>query len=166
MKKDLGIIFGLAIFVVLLLVLGKGFTSTSFISSQNQQDVKKDETPVSVKGLSVTAKIAASSEDRKKGLSKMDTLPFDRGMLFVFDKSDVYGIWMKDMRFAIDIVWIAEDKSIVDLAQNVPPEPGKKDSELTVYKPKSPSRYILEINAGLAKINNLQVGDKVDFALQ
>jgi len=28
---------------------------------------------------------------------------------FVFEKSDIYPFWMKDMKFAIDIIWIMED---------------------------------------------------------
>ena len=165
MKKDLGIIFGLAILILVLLVFGKGFTSTSFLPSGTNQATQKSDILISIKNLSITAKVSASADDKKKGLSKVESLPLDRGMLFVFDKSGIYGFWMKDMKFAIDIIFIGEDKSIVDITENVPTETGKSDRDLTIYKPKSPVRYVLEINAGLSRLNNLQIGDKVDFAL-
>ena len=44
-----------------------------------------------------------------KGLSGRDNLADDEGMFFVFEKSDIYPFWMKDMKFAIDIIWIMED---------------------------------------------------------
>ena len=57
------------------------------------------------------------------------------------------------------------NKKIVDIATDVVPEPGKKDAELKRYQPQSQSKYVLEINAGLANLNNLKVGDTVNFEL-
>ena len=54
---------------------------------------------------------------------------------------------------------------ITDIVTEVPPERGKKDSELTIYKPSHDSKYILEINAGLVKLNNIQVRDQAKFEL-
>lgn len=168
MKKDLAIIGGLFLVVVVLLVFGQGFSSASFvglkpagqISSQN-----KSLTTVAIGSLNVNVKVVISASERKKGLSGHDSLPINSGMLFVFDKSAKWGIWMKDMKFPIDIIWIGQDKRIVDIAANALPEPGKKDAELTVYRPQNDSKYILEINAGLANLNNLKVGDTVGFEL-
>ena len=87
-------------------------------------------------------------------------------MLFVFENKGPYGFWMKDMKFAIDIIWIDENKNILDIVANTAPQPGKKDKELTVYKPRDDALYVLEFNAGLANLNNLQIGDKVSFELK
>ena len=86
-------------------------------------------------------------------------------MIFVFDKSASYIFWMKNVEFAIDIIWINDAKKIVDIAQNVPPEPDKGEKKLTRYKPKSDAKYVLEINAGLSSLHNLQIGDQVSFEL-
>ena len=86
-------------------------------------------------------------------------------MLFVFENKGTYGFWMKDMEFAIDIIWIDENKNIVDIVENAAPQPGKKEKELTVYKPRNDALYVLEVNAGLSNLNNLQIGDKVAFEL-
>lgn len=163
MKKDLGIIIGLALVVVFLLVFGRGFTSTSFLSTGQQS--QKNEVLVTIKNLQLNAKIVDTVEERKNGLSKIESLPLDQGMLFVFDKTDTYGIWVKDMKFAIDILWVGEDKTIVDIAENVAPEPDKLDKDLTIYRPKAASRYVLETNAGIVRSNDIQIGDKLDFSL-
>lgn len=169
MKKDLAIILGLFLLIVALLVFGQGFTSTSFIkgNSGNQNVVgSKDQTTVSLKDLSIEAKVVDSASERKKGLSGKDTLPITEGMLFVFEKSDNYGIWMKNMKFPIDIIWISQDKKIVDIALSAAVEPGDKDKDLKIYRPSADSLYVLEINANLASFYNLQIGDEVFFELK
>ena len=70
------------------------------------------------------------------------------------------------MKFPIDIIWISEDKKIVDIAQSAAVEPGKKDKDLKIYRPEADSLYVLEINANLANLHNLQVGDDVFFELR
>lgn len=167
MKKDLAIIAGLFLLVIALLVFGQGYSSMSFLQ-QNQQGTPsagalKGTVNVTVKTLNIDAEVAATSNQRKKGLSKREEMPFNQGMLFVFENPGQFGIWMKDMKFALDIIWLDTDKKIVDLVANVPPETGKKDKDLTIYKPSTDAKYILEINAGLVQLHDLQIGDQVTF---
>lgn len=169
MKKDLAIIIGLFLLVVGLLVFGGQYSSVSFFSGigggRGAQTQKKTTTVVNARTLTVNADIAASAGERKKGLSGRESLEINRGMLFVFDESGNYPIWMKGMKFPIDIIWIDETKKIVYIAPSALTEPGKKDNELVIYKPGTNAKYVLEINAGLASANNLQVGDSVNFEL-
>lgn len=168
MKKDLAIIFGLFFLIVALLVFGQGYTSVSFLQGQGENGAvqkQKGKVTVGAGTLNIEATVARTVNERKKGLSKRDSLPLSEGMLFVFESKGAYGIWMKDMKFAIDIIWIDENKRIVDLATNVSPQPGKNDRELTVYKPRGEALYVLEINAGLATLSGLQVGDRISFEL-
>ncbi|MEK7581448.1 MAG: DUF192 domain-containing protein [Patescibacteria group bacterium] len=169
MKKDLAIIGGLFVVIIVLVIFGQGFTSGGFLSSSGtsgsatKSAVLSGQIPVAVKSLNASATVATTPDQRKKGLANLDSLPLNSAMLFVFDHKDSYAIWMKDMRFAIDIIWIDENKKIVDIAQNVAPEPKKKDRELTVYRPKADAKYVLEVNAGLASLNGLVLGDPVQF---
>lgn len=167
MKKDLGIIFGLFLLIAVILVFGRQFSSIGYISgSPAPIDGKKKMVSLTVGGLAIDAEIARKPSERKKGLSKRDSLPLNQGMLFVFDKKGKWGIWMKDMKLAIDIVWIDENKKIVDIAASIAPEPKRDDDELTIYRPRSEALYVLEINAGLSALHNLQIGDNVNFDLQ
>lgn len=168
MKKDLGVIFGLFLVVLLLILFGGSYSSTVFLDqnkdASNQASIKQTVNIISG-SLNVQAEIPTSANSRKKGLSDRDSLPIDQGMLFVFDSSANHTFWMKDMKFAIDIIWIDEDKKIVHIAENISPEPDKQDAELTRYSSPTPSKFVLELNAGLTKLNNLKVGDLVDFTL-
>lgn len=171
-KKDLAIIGGLFLVVVVLLVFGQGLSTASFVGLKpagQMSSQSKGRVSLSAGSLSVKAQVSDTASARKKGLSGHDTLPINEGMLFVFDKSAKWGIWMKNMKFPIDIIWIDDspvgEKRVVDIAQDAMPEPGQRDAELTVYRPQTDSKYILEINAGLANLNNLKVGDAVSFEL-
>lgn len=168
-KKDLATIIGLFILVVGLMVFSSNYFSSNLFgfpqgATPSATSLKKT-TPLTVKTLSIVATISRTLEERRAGLGGRESLEINRGMLFVFDTSDNWAIWMKGMKFPIDIIWIGEDKKIVSIAQNVVMQPGKKDSELATYKPSGPARYVLEINAGLANANGLTVGDMVNFSL-
>lgn len=169
MKKDLALIGGLFLIIVALLVFGQGFTSSGLLNKKpspkgaTQEASLGEQVNIKIKDLSLKAAVAATSQEHKKGLSGRDGLPLDWSLLFVFGEVKPHVIWMKGMRFAIDIIWIDENKKVVDIAESVPPEPSKKDKDLTRYTPRSDSKYILEMNAGLASLHNIQIGDSVEF---
>lgn len=172
-KKDIALIGGLFLILIGLLVFGRGFTSLNFapagtksarLSTSSASRLTSGKiVDVKVNTLEVKATLASTQKDRQKGLSGRDSLPFEEGMLFVFDSDGNYKIWMKDMEFAIDVIWVDKDKKVVSVASEISPEPGKDDDELTVYEPAGESRYILEMNAGLAEAHDIQPGDAVVF---
>ncbi len=175
MKKDLGIIGGLFLLIILLATVGRAFSSFGFLNNQGSSSslldlniFEKKEMkviPLTVRDLAIDTQVAATPDERKKGLSGRESLPINSGMLFVFDSAANWGIWMKDMQFPIDIIWINADRKIVYIVQNATPQPGKKDSELAIYRSNSTALYVLEVNAGISNLHNLQVGDTANFNL-
>jgi len=87
--------------------------------------------------------IADTEAARVRGLSGRDKLVDGTGLLFVFDHADLYGFWMLDMKFPIDIIWFDEDWHIVDITSNVSP-----DSYPKVFAPRAKAQYVLEVPAG------------------
>lgn len=106
---------------------------------------------VEVDGQKIVVDIADSDEERIKGLSGRE----EQSMLFIFPNEDFHGIWMKDMLFPIDIIWIDKDLKIVHIEKNVSP-----DTYPEIFIPENKALYILETPAG--KIN-IQMGDVVDL---
>ncbi len=53
--------------------------------------------------------IADTKELRTRGLSWSEKLPYNEGMLFVFDGSGTYSMWMIGMLFNLDIIWLDEN---------------------------------------------------------
>ena len=110
--------------------------------------------------LRVLAEVPDTEEAFYRGLGGRESLPEDRGMLFVFDQEREYGFWMKDVPFPIDIIWISRDMRVAGIA-TAQPEGAVPDDQLTIYRPDSPALYVVEVAAGLAERHGLRLGDPV-----
>ncbi len=100
---------------------------------------------------------AVTNEEHTKGLSGRDNLASQTGMLFVFSQPKEVCIWMKDMRFNLDIVWLNESKTITKIGKNVSPDtyPSTFCSDNT--------KYVIELNSGDADKLQLKFGDSLGF---
>lgn len=114
--------------------------------------------PYRVGTSTLNVEITQTARDRERGLSGRDTIGRADGVLFVFPERDRHGIWMKDMRFDIDIMWVAEGK-IVDIAPRVPY--AQTTQELPVYYPRLEADWVIEIPAGTAEREGWKIGDLV-----
>ena len=122
-------------------------------------------TQVTVGERAIGVEVAATPATRQHGLSDRASLPSDAGMLFDLGQTQVATFWMKDMHFPLDMVWIDENHTVAGVAENVQPQPGAADSQLTLYHSTSPVRYVLELNAGAAARLGFTTGAQVSFEL-
>ncbi len=113
-------------------------------------------------GKVLQAEVMVNDEDRAMGLMFRPSLPLDRGMIFVFETADFHGIWMKNCRFPIDILWLDEGKKVVHVWESVPP---CKADPCPVYNPMRKASYVVELNAGQARREKAVVGAQVGFEL-
>jgi uncharacterized membrane protein (UPF0127 family) len=113
-------------------------------------------------GTVLQVEVMVKDEDRAMGLMFRPSLARDRGMLFVFETEDFHGIWMKNCRFPIDILWLDPERRIVHLAESVPP---CKADPCPVYNPLRRAAYVVELNAGQARREQAVVGAQVAFTL-
>ena len=88
-------------------------------------------------------------------------MPENEGMLFVFESVAIWNFWMKDTLIPLDMIWIAQDGTVVDIIADVKTELGKPDADLTILHPKAEAKYTIELNAGSAKRIGLTVGMKI-----
>ena len=113
---------------------------------------------VKIAGKILKVDLALTSEEQERGLSGRNELKEDEGMLFVFDYINKHPFWMKDMNFAIDIIWIGENLQVVYIKKNAQPE-----SYPETFIPPQDAEYVLEVLASFSEKNNLRVGDEVEF---
>jgi len=66
---------------------------------------------------------------------------------------------MKEMHFPIDIIWINEEKRVIGLDRDVPPE-----SFPEVFYPPSPVKYVLELNSGSVEKYGIDIGDVLSWS--
>ena len=118
---------------------------------------------VSVGGAAFDVEIAFTPDDRMCGLSGRDGLAAGAGMLFVFENGRASSFWMRDMRFALDFVWIGDGCEVIEIHADVPAPPAGTDVGLLPTYSSAAARYNLEINAGEAAKRGVEVGDAVKF---
>jgi uncharacterized membrane protein (UPF0127 family) len=111
-------------------------------------------------GVMLTVEIAATSADQEKGLSDRNSMAPDHGMLFVFDSEGMWGFWMKEMRFSLDIIWFNSQKRAVFIEQELPPCAPQNCPILT---PPVKAMFVLEVNAGFVKAHNIAIGDSFSY---
>lgn len=114
--------------------------------------------PLEIGERHLAVAFAVTPGEQAQGLSGTDSLPDGKGMLFIFPTDASLPFWMKDMRYGLDIIWIGSDKKVADITPNLQPS-----SYPNSFGPRVPVRYVLEVPAGFAKQNGIQVGDVVTF---
>lgn len=102
--------------------------------------------------------VVRNEEELRRGLSGQSSLGPTDGMLFVFPNDDYHGIWMKDMNFLIDIVWIDKDRKVVHIEESVRP-----DTYPNIFEPTVPARFVIEANAHYMSSFNVHVGATVEI---
>lgn len=135
---------------ILFLILALG-TAVTFYLTQPTKAVEIGDTTIKVY-------VVDSEEERQQGLSGRSHLASGTGMLFIYEQNGEHGIWMKDMKFPIDIVWLDENRTVVTIKQLVSP-----DTYPEVFSPSVPARYVLELPAGTAQQYGIQTGQQLIF---
>ena len=129
------------------------FFLISFYTFSNE----KIEVSIYNKNITFNVEIAKTIEERRTGLMYRKKLLNNEGMLFIFPREKIIQLWMKNTYIPLDVIFISENKVIVDIKKNM-----EKLSE-TIVKSKVKSRYALEFNAGLINKLDIEIGDTVLF---
>ncbi len=111
----------------------------------------------------LVVKIADNDSLRVRGLMFHDELPFDQGMLFVFDQPGIRPMWMLNMQFSLDIIWFDENLYVTAIEKNVPP--CKTTIEVVTCRENGVSgdnaKYVLEVTAGFVDEFNITENSKL-----
>ena len=105
-----------------------------------------------------TIEVADDEAERTAGLMNRQSMPDDHGMLFVFKRTQPVGFWMKDTPLALDLIFVDQAGTVVDV------EPGKPFSESLIAPPK-PVRYVLEVKSGVAEKAGILPGTELEHPI-
>ncbi len=92
----------------------------------------------------IVVQIADTDPERKRGLMHQRSLGYNRGMLFLFDEVDNSGMWMKNTPLPLDIVFVAPDSQVINIAKRTTPFSEKS------IDPDAPNKFAVEVRAGFA----------------
>ena len=111
---------------------------------------------IMVDDVPLEVQIADTEPRRVRGLMFQDQLPYDQGMIFVFQESGLYSLWMLNMQFPLDMIWFDENGLVVHIETDVPP--CKSALEITTCQsiiPDGNAKYILEVTSGFVEQHNI-----------
>lgn len=106
----------------------------------------------------VQAEVADTRKERIQGLSGREGLGEDRGMLFVHAGDGERTFVMREMRFALDMVFVAANGTVTGVAHAPAPGPTEdgEDIQRTGY-----GKWVLEVPRGYADAHDISRGDQV-----
>ncbi len=153
--------FGIAA-LALALAFMAGFVSpaSAFVATQEAEPMilPVDPAPLSVETDEgeprFSIEIADDNFERSAGRMFRAAMDDDHGMLFVFEQSRRLSFWMKNTPMPLDLVFIDEEGTVVDV---LPGEP----FSVAPIAPEAPARFVLELKAGTAEKTGIASGDRV-----
>ncbi len=140
-----------AMIIALIVIVVAG---VYMVSSVNNRRVS-----MSLGGQVVYARVASTDSTRQKGLSGTKQLTDAQAMLFIFDTPGRWGMWMKDMNYSLDMLWLDDDKRIISMEQNVAPSTYPE-----AFLPDKAARYVVELPAGFVQRHRVEQGQVVGFS--
>lgn len=117
-----------------------------------------------VGGAKLRLEVAATAEERQRGLMERPELCADCGMLFDFGQPGRYGMWMERTLVPLDMWWLNEQRQIVWIEENVPPDPcGRADCDAkpVTVRPEVTAQFVIELPAGTSQRLRVKDGDQV-----
>ncbi len=102
----------------------------------------------------IDAQVALTSEQRQIGLMFRKDMPQQEGMIFVFEQPTQQCFWMKNTVLPLTAAFVADDGTIVNLADM---KPQTTDSHCST----KPVRYVLEMNQGWFAKKGIKAGSKL-----
>jgi uncharacterized membrane protein (UPF0127 family) len=105
----------------------------------------------------IDIEIADSPDQRSLGLMYRKKLDPDKGMLFIFQRSEEQAFWMKNTLIPLDIIYVDDQLRIVSIAENAKP------LDETDIGSMAPALYVVEVNGGYCKQYGIAPGDHIKY---
>ena len=137
-----------------LLLLGLGL---SLLASAQQAQMNLPRTKLSAGMHLLDVQLAQTPQERQIGLMFRKEMPQHEGMLFVFEQAATQCFWMRNTLIPLTAAFVADDGTIVNLADM---KPQSDDSHCSTR----PVRFVLEMNQGWFAKRNIQAGYKLGGA--
>ena len=102
--------------------------------------------------------VAQTSEQRQIGLMFRKEMPQHEGMLFVFEQAAQQCFWMRNTLIPLSAAFVADDGTIVNIADMKPQSDDSHCSE-------KPVRFVLEMNVGWFAKRQIKAGYQLGGAV-
>ncbi len=142
--------------------LRSNILDTETQSSSPAPDFSYATTTIATPNGNIVVQIADTLDKQTQGLSDRTSLSQGSGMLFVFSAAAPQYMWMKDMNFSLDMVWLDQNKKVTYIATDVTPETYKTNPP-EIFSSPTPALYVIELPNGDASRLNIALGSLLSF---
>jgi len=119
---------------------------------------------IKIDEIVLEVQIADTEPRRVRGLMFQEELPYNEGMLFVFEKSGIHSLWMLNMQFPIDMIWFDADGNVIQIVTDVPPcKSALETVTCTVTSSDNNALYILEVTTGFVEQFGITNNSKLEI---
>ena len=117
------------------------------------KDVKLEQTKfprgiIKVDDVTLQVQIADTRPLQTRGLMFQEKLPYDQGMLFVFEDESIRSMWMLNMQFALDVLWIDGSGKVVHIEKDTQPCKSAIETAACTFTIGTNAKYVLEVTSG------------------
>ena len=113
-------------------------------------------------GQALHVEVAESPIRRQLGYMFRERVGPEDGMIFVFEEAAFHSFWMKNVGFSLDLLWMAGDGTVVDVALEIPP---CREDPCPSYVPMARALYVLELAGGRAEKLGIRPGQALQVLL-
>jgi len=111
---------------------------------------------------SISTEIAETPAERQRWLTfRNEELPLNSALLLVYDKPDLYSLWLLNIQFNLDLIWFDGAGDIVYIKQDAAPCMNTLDAAQCTYKNTIPARYVLAATTGFINYHNITIDSKI-----
>ena len=145
-------------FIIFIAVLGLAVAACLPVGAPVEPASSETYFPISIGGSELQLQLALKPAEQQKGLMYRESLNNDRGMLFLFDRPDKRGFWMKNTRIPLDIGYFDSSGQLLEIHKLFPYD------ETAVNSRTREVLIAVETNRGWYAANSIKVGDRIDMS--
>ncbi len=120
---------------------------------------------IKIDDITLQVQIADTKPLQTRGLMFQEKLPYDQGMLFVFEDEGVRSMWMLNMQFALDLLWIDANGNVLHIEKDTQPCKSALETMTCTFTNGNDeaAKYVLEVTSGFVDKYNITEDSKLEI---
>jgi len=121
---------------------------------------------VSINHDAIKVEVAKSSAEKERWLMfRHEKMPFNSAMILVYDKPDLYSMWLLNIDYNLDLIWFDENGNVVYMVKDVPPCKSTFDMADCTYKNTEPAKYVIAATSGFIDKHHVNKDSRLTITL-
>lgn len=120
---------------------------------------------VKIDGITLQVQIADTKPLQTRGLMFQEKMPYEKGMLFVFEDEGVRSMWMLNMQFALDVLWIDSQGNVIHIEKDAQPCKSALETMACTFTNGDAklAKYVLEVTSGFVDKFGITENSKLEI---